>query len=211
MPALWPGNYIQPTIMQQSIDHNELDALLRDCDSNWNAAQAHGLLCARLAVLGQDGIAGWSSQVLAESGIHNKVCEECASQLESLASTTSHQLISRGSEFELLLPDDEDPAAIRALAMGFWCEGFLHGLVAEKNNEVLKKRLAADPLADIIRDMLEITRAAAGDEADSEETEKAYFELVEYLRVAVQLVYEELADFRKPADPGELDVTETIH
>lgn len=200
--------------MHQSIDHNELDDLLRDCASNWNAAQAHGLLCARLAILGYEGITGWLVQVLADTETHNKVCEECAGQLDSLGAVTSRQLVERRSEFELLLPDDEDPASNRALAMGFWCEGFLHGLVAEKNNEVLKKRLAAEPLADIIKDMLEITRAVAGDDAEGEETEKAYFELVEYLRVAVQLAYEELADFRKPAETGntgELDIPETIH
>lgn len=200
--------------MQPSIDHNELDDLLRDCASNWNAAQAHGLLCARLAILGNEGITAWLVQVLSGTETHNKVCEECAGQLDSLGAVTSRQLVDRQSEFELLLPDDEDPPSIRALAMGFWCEGFLHGLVAEKNNEVLKKRLAAEPLADIIKDMLEITRAIAGDDAEGEETEKAYFELVEYLRVATQLVYEELADFRKPAasgNAGELDIPETIH
>ena len=69
--------------------------------------------------------------------------------------------MDRQSEFELLLPDDEETTTSRADAMAQWCEGFLHGLVAEKHNDALKERLAAEPLADIIRDMLQITRAAA--------------------------------------------------
>jgi uncharacterized protein YgfB (UPF0149 family) len=44
--------------------------------------------------------------------------------------------------------------------------------------------------------MLQITRATVDEDSDNEANETAYAELVEYLRVAVQLIYEELADFR---------------
>jgi uncharacterized protein YgfB (UPF0149 family) len=36
-------------------------------------------------------------------------------------------------------------------------------------------------------------------------------ELVEYLRVAAQLVYEELADFRSPAEDALPDGSDTLH
>jgi hypothetical protein len=44
--------------------------------------------------------------------------------------------------------------------------------------------------------MLQMTRAGLDEESDEEENESAYVELVEYLRVAAQLCYEELADIR---------------
>ena len=47
--------------------------------------------------------------------------------------------------------------------------------------------------------MLQITRASADDESDTESDEQAYAEIVEYLRVAAQLAYEELADLRHAA------------
>ena len=60
-----------------------------------------------------------------------------------------------------------------------------------------------EPLADIIRDLLQITRAAVDDDCDEESDEAAYTELVEFVRVAAQLAYEELADLRRPAgDPA---------
>ena len=62
--------------------------------------------------------------------------------------------------------------------------------------------MAEEPVADIIRDMLEITRATSSG-MEEEEAEDAYIQLVEYIRVAAQLVYEELAEFREPA--GEQD------
>ena len=39
-------------------------------------------------------------------------------------------------------------------------------------------------------------RAGLDDESDEEDNESAYVELVEYVRVAAQLCYEELADLR---------------
>jgi uncharacterized protein len=195
-----------------TIYHAELEDALQRCGSNWNAGQVHGLLCGRLSVAGAQGATQWLAQVLAETNPDDALRGECESMLDALCSTTWRQLVERQSEFELLLPDDTDSASLRAEAMGQWCEGFLHGLVSEKHDEDLRKRLAADPLADIIRDMLQITRAAAGDDDDDAEGEEsAWVELVEYLRVAAQLTYEELADFRSPDEDTLPDESDTLH
>jgi len=195
----------------QTIDHTELDDALKRCGSSWNAGQVHGLLCSRLSVAGADGATRWFAQVLDETDPNNAVRGECEAMLDDLCAVTWRQLVERQSEFELLLPDDQDPTSMRADAMGQWCEGFLHGLVSEKHSEDLKKRLSADPLADIIKDMLQITRATGGDEDDDDSEEGAYTELVEYLRVATQITYEELADFRSPAEDSLPDDSDTLH
>ena len=79
----------------------------------------------------------------------------------------------------------------------------MHGLVSARHSDELKARLSADPLADIIKDMLKITQAGLDTESDQEENEAAYVELVEYLRVAAQLCYEELADIRNAKSKTE--------
>ncbi len=195
----------------QPVNHTELDQALKRCGSSWNAGQVHGLLCGRLSVAGADGTNRWFALVLEETDPANVLRDECEAMLDALCATTWRQLVERQSEFELLLPDDSDSANARAEAMGQWCEGFLHGLVSEKHNEDLKKHLAADPLADIIKDMLQITRATAGDDDDDEEDENALVELVEYLRVAAQLTYEELASFRSPDEDSLPDDSDTLH
>lgn len=198
-------------MMDRTIDHNELDETLQGCGSTWNAAQVHGLLCSRLAIAGADGVDRWFAQVLQGTDPQNALRAECEASLDSLCAATWRQLVERQSEFLPLLPDDGESAAVRATALGQWCEGFLHGLVSEKHSEALKERLAAEPLADIIRDMLQITRAAASEEGDDEDDESAYTELVEYLRVAAQLIYEDLADFRSPDEDIIPDESETLH
>ena len=189
--------------MESTIDHDALEAALKRCGANWDAAQTHGLLSGRLAIAGADSGFEWLSQVLEGTEPNSALRGECETMLGDLFETTYRQLAERQSEFEPLLPDDGDSPSTRAAALAHWCEGFLHGLVSTTHGDALKQRLATEPLADIIKDMLEITRAVADDSGDAESDEEAYAELVEYIRVAAQLTYEELVEFRQPAQDKE--------
>jgi uncharacterized protein len=182
--------------MDQGVDHDELDGILRRCGATWNASQAHGFLCSRIAVRGTEALSPWIEQLLAGAGNGHAMRGECETALESLFHITWRSLAERQSDFVLVLPGDERPAAERADALAHWCEGFLHGLVSGAHPEALRVQLATEPLSDIIKDMLEITRAAADEETDEESNDAAYAELVEYIRVAAQLAFEELAGFR---------------
>lgn len=189
--------------MHQAVEHDELEEALRRCGSTWNAAQAHGLLCGRLTVRGVSAGADWIAEVLKGSDPANALHGECRSMLEDLHGMSYTELAERQSEFEPLLPDDQTPASIRAEALAHWCEGFLHGLVSGPHRDDLKAKLGSEPISGIIKDMLEITRATADGDGDSEEVkESAWMELVEYVRVATQLTYEELAPFRSPGTGG---------
>ncbi len=155
------------------------------------------MLSSRLAITGTGAGFDWLQTVLEGTDPANALRAECEVMLSDLFETAGRQLSERMSEFSPLLPDDADAAETRAEALGRWCEGYLHGLVSGGHEGAMKERLSTDPIADIIKDMLEITRATSG-EGDEEDNEDAYTELVEYLRVAAQLVYEELADLRTP-------------
>jgi hypothetical protein len=152
-----------------------------------------------LAIAGVPAGPDWVLQVLEGSDETSGPREECGKLLDTLYQSTYWQLSERLSEFELLLPNDDDDIDLRTTALAHWCEGFLHGLVSAKHGEALKERLAAEPMADIIKDMLQITRAGIDEKNASESNDVAYFELVEYARVAAQLSYEELAEIRHGA------------
>lgn len=194
--------------MYPSTAHDELDDALRRCGASWRAAQAHGFLCSRLAIEGQAAAAGWLARVLEETDDRNASCGECKKLLENLFEESYRQLAERQSEFEPLLPDDTASGSARAEALSHWCEGFLHGLVSGPHPEKLKAKLATEPISEIIKDTLEITRATADSDDSAETREQAWAELVEYLRVAAQLTYEELAGFRSPVMPAG---DESIH
>ncbi len=194
--------------MHETVEHNELDEALRRCGAGWDAAQAHGFLCSRLAVQGQAAAGAWLARVLEDTDPQNACIAECRQLLGVLFDESYRQLSERQSEFEPLLPDDEAPGEERAAALAHWCEGFLHGLVSGPHPQELKAKLATEPISEIIKDTLEITRATAGSDDSNEAREQAWAELVEYLRVAAQLTYEELAGFRLP--PGTTP-EESIH
>jgi yecA family protein len=182
--------------MEEKVEYDTLEDSLKRCGSSWDAAQTHGLLTGRLAIAGVPAGPEWLMQILEGVDESNASRKECEKHLDTLYQSTFWQLSERLSEFEPLLPSDDDYVGVRTDALAHWSEGFLHGLVSSKHSDALKERLASDPLSDVIKDMLQMTRAGLDEESDEEENELAYVELVEYLRVAAQLCYEELADIR---------------
>lgn len=197
--------------MDELVDHDVLDDALRRCGASWDAAQTHGLLTGRLAVAGVAAGPDWLVQVLEGTEESNALRVECQNMLDTLYQSTFWQLSERLSEFMPLLPDDDSDTGQRTAAMAHWCEGFLHGLVSSKHGDELRDRLAAEPLSDIIRDMLHITRAEVDSATDEETNEAAYAELVEYLRVAAQLAYEELSEIRHSNEASTQGPQDTMH
>jgi len=215
-------DFVESYRVQQLVTHDYLEELLSGVGSGWKAAQCHGLLCARLAVAGEAGAGRWFADVLSEADIdtdgpgavHGDPHAECEAALDSLFQTTLRTLTERQSELSLLLPDDDSPRQERVAALAEWCHGFLNGLVSESRSEALKDHLSAEPLVDIIKDMVQISQAGhETDEAHAydEEEEAAYVELVEYLRVAAQLAYEELSGFRARQRDDEPEDSTVLH
>ncbi len=196
--------------MEASPEHEDLEAALRRCGAGWDAAQAHGLLCGRLAVAGRSAGREWLDEVTGNLTVADSNRDECEGLLAALLDTSVAKLAERQSAFQPLLPDDAAPAEERAQALAHWCEGFLHGLVSGPHAAALKARLGSEPVSGVIKDLLEITRATAGDE-NEETVEEAYTELVEYVRTAAQLVYEELAPWRGVAGQSPDDTRDRLH
>jgi len=119
--------------------------------------------------------------------------------LQTLYNATVAALSGGDMDFDILIPGDDRPIEERTQALTLWCTGFLYGLGTS----------AADPqrlpgeLGEIVRDLTEITRADV-DASDSQEAnEAALAELVEFVRVGVQLVFDELGPLReRPQQPG---------
>jgi uncharacterized protein YgfB (UPF0149 family) len=112
-----------------------------------------------------------------------------------LFGATAAALIQPDMEFELLLPGDEQPIEVRTTALAQWCQGFLYGLGAGGITDVTD--LPGDA-GEVVRDFAEISRAGVDATQEEESNEAAYAELVEFVRVGVQLLFEELAALRRP-------------
>ena len=115
-----------------------------------------------------------------------------------LFTATAAALRQPDMEFELLLPADELPIDVRTAALAQWCQGFLYGLGAGAVPDA--SELPGDA-GEVVRDFGEISRAGVDSTQDEESNEAAYTELVEFVRVGVQLLFEELAALRRPTTP----------
>jgi uncharacterized protein YgfB (UPF0149 family) len=108
-------------------------------------------------------------------------------------------------QFEPLLPDDGAALDARTVALAQWCQGFLYGLGGGAIRDI---NALPGQVGEIVRDLAEITRAGADADDNEEANESAYVELVEFVRIAVQLVFEELSPLR---DRPPLAVGEPLH
>ena len=180
--------------MNNFTNESELDEALENCDSGRNSIQAHGLLCGYIMTHGLKGHDMWLHRMFENSS--NEKGDKYKYIFDDLFIKTWQQLEGRQSEFELFLPGDDRGLLTRAKAIGAWCDSYLHGLISSVTTEKLKKAINREPTSILIKDLLEMTKATIGEEDDDETNERSYAELVEYTRIAVQLIFEELDESR---------------
>lgn len=174
-------------------------AALSGLGSEQSTAEFHGalvgLLCAEGKPIDREE---WVSRVVPAGG--EGPAEEAREIFSALFAQTVSQMNDPLLEFNLLLPDDDEPLQARVEALGEWCQGFLMGLGEGGLKET--GRLPRD-VEEIVSDIGNISRAGSYELSGSEEDEESYADLVEYVRTGVLLLNEELHPVTK-APPGRL-------
>ncbi len=170
-------------------DYGELQAALGGAANESVAAEAHGTLCGLLCAGAADLPETWIHNTLAAVEEYSFGSQaDARSLLEQAHDATVEALASGAMEFRLLLPDDDASVADRAAALAGWCNGFLYGLAVRGLRPMAE---LPDELREILSDFSEIGRAGVAEEEAEEEGESALLELIEYVRVAVQIVHDE--------------------
>lgn len=105
--------------------------------------------------------------------------------------------------FQPLLPDDDAPLEERLFSLANWCAGFLNGIGCALDAAAAKTLLKDD---ETLADFTEITNMDFN-ASDTNENEALYVELVEYVRMAVLNIHENL----KENLAGKRDGTESLH
>lgn len=150
-------------------------------------ADIHGMICGQLCA-NHDG---YSALLTAQIAGGDAPAAAFDTLLNEMAAEIREQLSSDSFSFCPLLPDDDEDIGLRLYALGRWCEGFTLGYAAgcSVTGSALNEE-AREVLADFAR----IAEIDAGDEAESDETEADYFEVVEYVRVATSTLYMTVED-----------------
>lgn len=193
--------------MEENIpNYLAISSALEKLETEVTPSEVHGTLCGLLCAKVSATANQWQNALWPhlERDENDLIQGEVFEILNQLHDISRLQLNAPNCEFELLLPDDEDPLDNRVNALGDWCQGFLVGLTL---GGVTDFSPLPEDAREVANDMVEIARAGTSyDLEGSEEDETAYAELIEYLRVGILLINEELQPSR--ASPG---TDTTIH
>jgi yecA family protein len=180
-------------------DISQLEGLLFDVDAMLGATESHGALCGMLCAQGATDAAQWMLQVLGEHEETSNALQQAGKLLMQIHQLSVEQMNDSNIDFDLMLPDDDEPLESRVEALGVWCQGFVFGLAV---GGVKEDTDLPEDSKELIKDILEISRAGyiADNEAelnamaedDSDEDEVAFMEVTEYVRMGTLLIYEEL-------------------
>lgn len=175
----------------QGLDYSHIQQALATAHALAEAAEAHGTLAGCLCASVGYRFEDWLAEILPDG----RAGPETTQSLRELYETTTGSLGAREMRFAPLLPRDVESIDARASALGQWCQGFLYGLGTSPLTDA--SQLPGD-IGEVVRDFSEITRVAVDDAESIESNEGAYAELVEFVRVGVQLVFDELEPLRAP-------------
>lgn len=184
--------------MQSFPDIPQLEDLLFNVDAALGATESHGALCGMLCAQGATEASQWMLCVLGEHEESSKMLQLTGKKLLQIHQIAVAQMNDTDADFELMLPDDDEPLEMRVEALGAWCQGFVYGLAI---GGIKEDTALPEDSKELIKDILEISRAGyvadneaelATDEEGSEEDEVAFMEVSEYVRMGILLIYEEL-------------------
>lgn len=177
--------------MSQENDPNlfePLDQLLTSLGSIMGASEYHGLLIG--AICCQASETEWLALAQNNIDIPDAMPESLSVAGKELYGVYRKQLAERDFQFQLLLPPPEVELSLSARCLAEWITGFLAAL-GERG--IQGDQLNADA-QELLSDLAAIAQISienkSGDERDM-------FDVVEYVRVAVFSLYE---DLRQPDD-----------
>lgn len=169
----------------------EVVRVLEGLDSSVPAAEAHGCLVGALCTTPHYPMERWLEEIIPDEDRRND--DDSQQALRLLYADTLNSLRGEEMEFEVLLPDDDIPLAERAGGLSQWCQGFLYGFGTGAVEAAVKPDELPASVGEILNDLTHIGRASVELEGEGNEgEEEAYAEVVEYVRVGVQLIHDEL-------------------
>lgn len=181
--------------MSQSDIFMALEQGLQQAGSVQTPGETHGTLTGMLCI---------DNEQPAAAAVDDVEAENLTTALDALREITLEGLFDPDLSFKPLLPDDDTSSLDRRVnALARWCSGFLFGLSYLGRFE--PDRLS-DEVREIVTDLTELSKAELTAEEDADSGEADYAELVEYVRVGVQMIFLEL----QPKREGP-ETRETLH
>jgi len=187
--------------------HDTLSLALDQVQADCSAAELHGVMVGMLAGGARMNRSALMKSLEAHADVSTAFADEMIASLWQLQLKTLEDLGADDLLFQPLLPDDDDDLNLRVMALADFARGLLagFGLAVQANNPALAGEIVRETLQDIVN----ISQLDSVDEPD-EESELAYAELHEFVRLGVIHLFEELAP-REDHGHDAVDLPPTVH
>lgn len=182
---------------------NNLQQALNLAEIGQHPVEVHGalvgLICGGVV---QDNFS-WVKPLLDLMNDGQALPHELQSLINELFQDTVARLGEMDFGFNPLLPEEEVSLSERVEALSLWTQSFLTGLA------IIQPKLnkASDDVQEVIKDLADIAQVEF-DVADDEESEAAFMELHEFVRMAAILCYSE---FGPEPDMGDNQPSNNMH
>ena len=152
-----------------------------------SGSEVHGVMCGYLcAGATSEGEAYLRALMTNQS---DNSLRGAALALFSVFAVSQQQLLNFDFEFQLMLPEDDEPLSERAQAFTEWCEGFTQGITLAG---VEYEQLQDDEAQEALQHMTEFAQLDYHALKSDEDDERSLVDVTEYARMAVLRIHTDL-------------------
>ena len=173
--------------MDKNLDYDSVTNALSQHGVNVDGAEVQGILCGMLSGGMAFSDQNWMAALSDTCNQGEPLPAASSALLSALYNQLCQQLVSEDYGLQLMLPDDNAPINDRGVALINWVQGFMLGFGLYQQDLMQ----CSEDVKEALNDFAEISRMAEPMDTD-EESERAFDEVVEYVKISALLCFSEL-------------------
>lgn len=198
------SNFIQDSEVSDALKPH-----LQQLNMNSSMAEVHGLFTG-IICFEKDTAIHWIDILDSDIDKQNILAKESIEILDAFYQMIKSSLYANDFDFQIAVLENE-PFEIRLADFSLWVQSFLYGfgLNSTENNQNNTDNLSNLPsqIQEIINDFVNISRAEEYQISADEEDEQSLFELIEYVRMGVIHIADELKHLKEQDELKEFNKT----
>jgi uncharacterized protein YgfB (UPF0149 family) len=180
------------------MDYDKLDDLRKSASIDMSPPEMHGGICSQICFKSDyfeefipyeksDDGSSVSVQIVAYRKALLRIIETDAKRLEE-----------GDLGFKLIIPEETSSIQERAEALSIWCQGFIDGVGLLLTESDLKiDQSGTKESFEIIEDFTQISTLDPHSISEEVDEELALMELIEFIRLSVQMIYDEFREINE--------------
>ena len=169
-----------------------IDQIRQKAGISIDVSEYHGKICACLCLENLEAETLLPEEINADISSLSSETMKLKDVLLGLIAETLEKLNDTEMTFYPLLSPDSESLTNRTLSLSSWCGGFIDGF----GLAIVQKNISMNPTkqgitGEIIEDFSQISKLTSASVMNEDSEELAYMEVLEYVRVGTQLIFEE--------------------